>query len=130
MAASVTETWGLRRRDGLDVLVWPTFGRLAVDTLVTTRYGVVSRGAYLSLNIAADRGCGTRVWILRSRRRTRWCSLGSRLEDTVAGIGPAVAPGRYQMEPQVAKAARNCFRNVRPYGRFAAIARLRPRERR
>ena len=109
--------------------------------------------------------------------------LGSRPQDVVAGIGPAVAPDRYQVGEQVAEAARECFgaaacdvirpdgtgrwlfdlwhanrillreaglreenlhiaaiptgsagggrffsdREVRPCGRFAAIARLRPR---
>ena len=110
-------------------------------------------------------------------------NLGSRPEDVVAGIGPAVAPDRYQVGEQVAEAARACFaavasevirpdgtgrwlfdlwhanrillreaglrdgnmhiaaiptgsagggrffsdREARPCGRFAAIARLRPR---
>jgi len=109
--------------------------------------------------------------------------LGSRPHDVVAGVGPAVAPDRYQVGEQVAEAARTCFgaavgevirpdgtgrwlfdlwaanrillreaglreenvhvaaiptgtagggrffsdREVRPCGRFAAIARLRPR---
>jgi hypothetical protein len=35
--------------------------------------------------------------------------LGSRPEDIIAGIGPAVASERYQVGSQVAEAARNCF---------------------
>ncbi len=110
-------------------------------------------------------------------------ALGSHPEDVIAGIGPAVAPDRYQVGEQVAAIARECFagatsevirpdgtgrwlfdlwhanrillrgaglreenlhiaaiptgsagggrffsdREVRPCGRFAAIARLRPR---
>jgi len=109
-------------------------------------------------------------------------TLGTRPEDVVAGVGPAIAPDRYQVGDDVADAARACFssraetvirpdgtgrwlfdlwtanrliltdagvapgrvhtaaiptgaepapffsdRAVRPCGRFAAIARLRPR---
>jgi YfiH family protein len=109
-------------------------------------------------------------------------TLGSRPEDIVAGVGPAIAPGRYQVGGDVLDAAQECFgdrrdevirpdgtgkwlfdlwtanqivlrdagvrdanvqlaaiptglagpglffsdREVRPCGRFAAIARLRP----
>jgi YfiH family protein len=110
-------------------------------------------------------------------------TLGSDPEDIVAGVGPAIAPGRYQVGDDVLDAAQECFgdqrdevirpdgtgkwlfdlwtanlivlrdagvrdeniqlaalatgsaepglffsdRDVRPCGRFAAIARLRPR---
>jgi YfiH family protein len=110
-------------------------------------------------------------------------TMGSRPEDIVAGVGPAIAPGRYQVGGDVLDAAHECFgdrsgevirpdgtgkwlfdlwtanqivlrdagvrdanvqlaaiptgsagpglffsdREVRPCGRFAAIARLRPR---
>ena len=47
--------------------------------------------------------------------------LGSQPSDIVAGIGPAVAPERYQVGPRVAEAARNCFQDevsevIRPDG--------------
>jgi YfiH family protein len=280
VAASITQAWDLRRRGGLDVLAWPAFDGLAVDTLITTRHGGVSRGPYQSLNLALHVG-DDRQDVLENRRRAAaalgtdpgdmvFCNqahgrdvhvvtaadrgrgmasmdtaiaatdalvttepgvvltvmvgdcvpvvlydpaaqvlacvhagwrgtvarvteatvdamrdLGSRPEDIVAGIGPAVGPERYQVGPEVAEAARNCFpasasevirpdgtgrwlfdlwqanrvllreaglrdenvhvaalptgsaggglffsdRDARPCGRFAAIARLRPRER-
>jgi YfiH family protein len=36
-------------------------------------------------------------------------SLGTRAADVLAGIGPAVAPERYQVGEEVAEAARQCF---------------------
>jgi YfiH family protein len=264
----------------LDVLVWPAFGGLAVDTLITTRHGGISQGTYQSLNLALHVGddskdvlenrrravaalganlgdmvfCnqahGREIYIVTAADRGRGAAsmntaipatdalvtaepgvvltvmvadcvpvvlydpvahvlacvhagwrgtvarvseatvdamrdLGSRPEDIMAGIGPAVGPDRYQVGAQVAEAVRNCFnagasevirpdgtgrwlfdlwnanrillreaglrdenvhvaavptgtaggglffsdREVRPCGRFAAIARLRPRER-
>ncbi len=46
----------VRRRAGLDVLTWPVFDGLGVDTVVTTRQGGVSEGAYASLNLGLHVG--------------------------------------------------------------------------
>jgi YfiH family protein len=40
---------------------------------------------------------------------TAMCSLGARPEDVVAGIGPSVAAGSYQVGEEVAGAARDAF---------------------
>jgi len=37
------------------------------------------------------------------------CSLGTRPRDVIAGIGPSVAPGSYQVGEEVARAARDAF---------------------
>ena len=278
MTAKSAAAAELRRVSQLEVLAWPAFDALDVDTLISTRNGGVSQGCYESLNLGLHVGDSDQD-VLENRRRaasalgadlsdmvfcnqahgravhvvtaddrgrgslalddaiastdalvtiepgivlvvmvadcvpivmydpvahvlacvhagwrgtvarvseaavTAMCTLGSRPEDIVVGLGPAIASDRYQVGGDVLDAAHECFgdrrdevvrpdgtgkwlfdlwtanqivlrdagvrdtnvllaaiptgsagpglffsdRQVRPCGRFAAIARLRPR---
>jgi polyphenol oxidase len=71
----------LQRRGELDVLTWPAFEGLAVDAMVTSRYGGVSQGPYQSLNLGLHVGDSPEA-VLENRHRAA-AALGSSLGDMV-----------------------------------------------
>jgi polyphenol oxidase len=68
MAAPAVATSELRRREDLDVLIWPAFDGLDLDAGVTTRSGGVSAGPYASLNLGLHVGDEDKD-VLENRRR-------------------------------------------------------------
>jgi hypothetical protein len=81
MIVPSTASSTFRRLCGLDVLTWPVFDAVPLDTFVTTRAGGVSPGAYgglnLSLNVGDDPG-----HVLENRRRAA-AALDADLADFV-----------------------------------------------
>lgn len=93
----------------------------ATDALVTTEPGIVlvvmvadcvpvvlydPAAHVLACAHAGWRGTVARV---SEEAVTAMRRLGSRPEDIVAGVGPAIAPDRYQVGEDVLEAARKCF---------------------
>lgn len=72
---------GWHRRGQLDVLGWPVFAGLGVDTFVTTRDGGASTGGYASLNLGLHVGDDDAL-VLHNRAVVA-AALGVKLDDFV-----------------------------------------------